>query len=199
MKNPTRQKTIQDKKISSREIIWMVFFFLWDHLCLVQYYFAPSSRLRFSSKAEVSRYLKTHEISDPTPEQMKTEEISDPEPEQKKTEEISNPEPEQKQTQEISDPELEQKKTQQISDLEPKQKQTQDISEFEPAQKQTQDISDPEQEQKIRGSPKQSGKRKNVCWVLTQSALDDLVYFFLIYYLSDFINLEMKSLIIQAI
>ena len=115
----------------------MVFFFLWDHLCLVQYYFAPSSRLRFSSKAEVSRYLKTHETSDPTPEQMKTEEISDPEPEQKKTEEMSNPEPE--------------------------QKQTQDISEFEPAQKQTQDISDPEQEQKIRGSPKQSGKRKNVC------------------------------------
>lgn len=114
-----------------------------------KYYFAPSSRLRFSSKAEVSRYLKTHEISDPTPEQMKTEEIS-------------NPEPEQKQTQEISDSEPEQKKTQEISDLEPEQKQTQDISEFEPAQKQTQDISDPEQEQKIRGSPKQSGKRKNV-------------------------------------
>ncbi|XP_023892364.2 uncharacterized protein LOC112004365 isoform X1 [Quercus suber] len=79
-----------------------------------------------------------------------------------KTEEISNPEPEQKQTQEISDSEPEQKKTQEISDLEPEQKQTQDISEFEPAQKQTQDISDPEQEQKIRGSPKQSGKRKNV-------------------------------------
>ncbi|XP_059452419.1 methyl-CpG-binding domain-containing protein 13 isoform X2 [Corylus avellana] len=65
-----------------------------------KYYFAPSSGLRFNSRAEVSRYLNTQEVCNSKPEQkiQDTQEVCNTKPEQKikDTQEVCNPKPEQK-------------------------------------------------------------------------------------------------------